>query len=397
MSELKIEKTEWEEIEAVIVKRLRNKKKKLDKILQTESKIKNKEITPTKEQKEMITGKSKIEGQILELTEIKNGVRKEWSKVMKKHNKIVKELSQGEEQKVEAVDESLGSVADALLVNLLQNEYDVRNLLGDEERTGLEAIMVPVKNLFTPPADTLIYDRARACFLEIFTNFVKGSEEIIPGSETTYSNLLSSIQGIPESVRTSSHRLDAEDTAADVSPEVPLSMTPEVPQETNEVQVQEEEPAQATAPSPDQDWNQIDNAEEEDDDADLEEDKQEQEEPEEKPKKSKIKKQESINNKKYVDEDGFVFAKPMGKSKIESKSLRGRGRRGGGKDKREAQRQRAKVDRRGGRGGRGDRGGRGYRGRGRGGNQDKSSTDEHSKKSHGKPGHWKKGEVRKVE
>ncbi|MCG8522029.1 MAG: hypothetical protein MI744_07480, partial [Pseudomonadales bacterium] len=336
MSESKIEKNEWEEIESVLAKKLRNKKKKIEKIVQTEVKIKNGEIVPTKEQKEMIASKEKIEAQIQELSEIKNGVRKEWKKVMAKHNKIIKELSNEEELRDSTIHESLGSVADALLVNLLQNEYDAKDLLAEQEKTGLEAIMVPIKSLFTPPAQTLIYNRARECFLEIFTNFVKGSPDIIPGSETTYRDLLSEIKNIPEGVRTSSHRLDAQDTSDGASPEV-------AHEEAAEVQVDASAPAQAEPHSEEPEAAAAEDAADEGE-GQVEEDKEEgEEETLEETKGKKPRKQESINNKKYVDEDGFIYAKPLGKSRQENKNLRGRGRRGGGKDKRDKQRQRAKI------------------------------------------------------
>ena len=77
MGQDKLEKADFDSIEAGIQKKLRNKKKKLDKILQTEMKIKNKEIEPTEDQKEMIASKGKIETQIKELNEIRNDVRKE--------------------------------------------------------------------------------------------------------------------------------------------------------------------------------------------------------------------------------------------------------------------------------------------------------------------------------
>ncbi|CAI2370250.1 unnamed protein product [Moneuplotes crassus] len=385
MSELNIEKNEWEEIEAVLTKKIRNKRKKIDKIIQTEAKVKNGEIVPTKEQQEMIQSRSKIETQMQELTEIKNGVRKEWKKVMTKHNKIIKDLSSQEELRDSTINESLGSVADALLVNLLQNEYDAKDLLAEQEKIGLEAIMVPIKSLFTPPAQTLIYNRARECFLEIFTNFVKGSPDIIPGSETTYKDLLNEIKNIPESVRTSSHRLDAQDTSDGASPEVSH-------EETAAVQVNNDAPIQAVPQGVDQEAA-VDQIVGEGEGA-VEEDKEVEDETLEETKDKTIRKQDSMKSKKYVDEDGFIYAKPLEKSKYENKALRGRGRRGGGKEKKERQRQKAKVD----------RGTKQYGGRGRGGRggrqTDKFGTDEHGKKdknAHGKHSNWHKGEVRKVE
>lgn len=50
-----------------IYKKLRNKKKKLDKILETESKVKKGEIQPNQEQKDMINSKSALVDEMKEL------------------------------------------------------------------------------------------------------------------------------------------------------------------------------------------------------------------------------------------------------------------------------------------------------------------------------------------
>lgn len=76
---------------------------------------------------------------------------------------------------------------------------------------------------------------------------------------------------------------------------------------------------------------------------------------------------------------------------MKNKILKGKGRKTGGKAKKEDLRQRAKVSR-------GSRGARGFRGRGRGREpHDKFGTDESGRKSktaHGRHMHWSKGEVR---
>jgi len=197
-------------------------------------------------------------------------------------------------------------LADALLVNLLQNEYQAKDLIGAEEQVGLEAIMVPLKNLFHPPADTLIYERAKDCFMEIFVNFVKGSEDIIPGSETTYSKLLEDIRNIPESVRTSKFKLNGEDTEAEEEVSIPNEETKEAVDEFQ--------------PAAEQDWNEMDAAKEENE-GDNEDDEEEEEEKEVIPEVTydpkKVLKQDSVKTKKFVDEDGFIQVKPESKSRFE--------------------------------------------------------------------------------
>ena len=53
-----------------IYRKLRNKKKKLDKIKETEEKVKNKEIIPNKEQLEMMGGKAAILAEMKEQDDI---------------------------------------------------------------------------------------------------------------------------------------------------------------------------------------------------------------------------------------------------------------------------------------------------------------------------------------
>jgi hypothetical protein len=54
----------------IIYKKLRNKKKKLDKIAQTEQKVKSKEIIPNAEQTEMINSKDAIKEEMKDLESI---------------------------------------------------------------------------------------------------------------------------------------------------------------------------------------------------------------------------------------------------------------------------------------------------------------------------------------
>ena len=77
MIDNKIDKVDFDEIEGVIIKKIRNRKKKLEKIAAAETKLVSKEITATPEQTEMIASKDKIEQQIQELEEIRKGVHKE--------------------------------------------------------------------------------------------------------------------------------------------------------------------------------------------------------------------------------------------------------------------------------------------------------------------------------
>lgn len=386
----KLTKSDFSEIEGVVTKRLRNKKKKLEKIISTENKINRKEITPTLEQEKMVASKAKVEGQIKELEEMRNTLRRECKKVLNKHNDIVKGLEKDEPQKDDTIiNKSLGAVADALLVNLLQNEYGVKDLLENEEMIGLKALLMPLKSLFNPPADQIIYDRARDCFLEVFEAYVKGSKDIIPGSDTTYNSLLKSINNLPDSVKKQTHTLDQEKAKQEQAEA--LARAEESKKEVSVSGTAHDEP----------EWNQ----EGEDEDSPgvenipVEGDEVVQEsvnEPtieelvENDVKKDMVKNPKTyLKKKSFVDEDGFVHVKPHARSEFEHNTLRGRGRRG--KKGRHGETDRYKV--------RGGKGPRGFRGRGRGGkiHHDKHDVDHTGRKTktaHGKKPHWNKGEVR---
>jgi hypothetical protein len=380
----KLDKVDFEEIEGVIIKKIRNRKKKLEKIAATESKVVSKEITATPEQAEMIASKDKIEQQIQELEEIRKGVHKECKTILTKHQKIVKNLKSGESNKDKTIKETLGSVADALLVNLLQNEYHVKDFVGKEETVGLEAIMLPLKNLFNPPGHQLVYSRAKECFLELFVNFVKGTEDIIPGSDTTYSKLLADIRHIPADAVNHSYKL------------APVVAAPVVHhgyvEETK--QVARVEPVHASNHR-EGEWNGNHQQDDEDDNEQYrgEEDRKPtiEELVEEDVKRDMVKgiPEFKNKNKEFIDEDGFQHVKPHQRPELEHNILKGKGRRGGQKGRR-GETQRLRVY-----GGKDPK----VRGRGRGAHvhHDTHGIDEDGKKirtAHGKHSTWKAGKVR---
>lgn len=217
----------------------------------------------------------------------------------------------------------------------------------------------------------------------MFQSFVKGSEDIIPGSSVTYSHLLTQIHNLPESVRQETHN---------IAPKVEVVHKEEVVQHV-------EEEKHAAESKPVEDWNAADEDDEHDHDEQADEAEQEAEPTEEQPtvdqlveedvKKDMIKgKKEFLKNKGFVDEDGFIHVKPHERPSYEHEYLRGRGRRG--KKGRHGETDRIKV--------RGGKGPRGFRG-GRGGmkHHDKHDVDDAGRKvktAHGKHPNWSKGEVR---
>ena len=408
MSEVKLEKKDFDEIETSLLKKIRNKKKKLEKIIATENKIVSGEIDPNEEQRKMVASKESIEHQIQELNEVRTGMKKEIKNVMTKHRKVVKGLLEGEANQHNTIHSTLKALSDALLINLLQNESEVKEILNEDDKQGLKTVMVPLKNLFTPPSGELNYGRAQECFIEVFMNFLEGSEDLIPGSDTTYHNLLDEVRNIPEEVRTSVHNLTEKEDKTEAKmaelKEALIQLDPDSQgtveaifrgekidweKENEKLRKIREENSKAERVEV------IRGESSEEEKKGEEEDEKDEGEGEENPnpeyeeiKLEKGEKEEFKIHKKYVDEDGFTHVRDPYKNKFEQRNLKGRGRRGGGKEKKEKQRQRAKVD----------RGGFSHRGRGRGKHpHDKFGTDEHGKKTktaHGKHANWHKGEVR---
>jgi hypothetical protein len=279
-----------------------------------------------------------------------------------------------------------------LLVNLLQNEYGVKDLLPQEQRVGLEAIMVPVKNLFTPPADQLIYDRAKECFVEVLENYVNGSADIIPGSDVTFRDVLQGVGKVPKEIGqtalTQPIKLDGEETAPEDGKSRPMPSIP--PQEEQKHEEEEKTPdlsqQEPTLPEVEQQ---------------IAEPAPQKEEAPAEPSIEELVAQDVAKDmvkgkpdfhggKEFVDEDGFVHVKPHKRNEYEHSYLRGRGRRQGKKG-RNGETERYKV--------RGGKGPRGHRGRGRGGkiHHDKHDVDNSGRKvktAHGKHPNWSKGEVR---
>ena len=160
MSQVKLTKGDFEDLQSIVNKKLRNKKKKMEKIVATENKIVAKEIDPTEEQLEMVASKEKIENQIKEFEDMKKQLKQESNKILAKHQEILQNMETGAVKEEEVVRKALHSIADALLVNSLQNNYGVQNLLDDDNSHALEALLVPLKNLVNPPSESLKYDRA---------------------------------------------------------------------------------------------------------------------------------------------------------------------------------------------------------------------------------------------
>lgn len=361
---------------AVISKKIRNRKKKLDKLVQKIMechKDKSKKSDPEDDIK-----KEKIEAQIKELEEIRQGMKDEALKMI--HNIKASSKPQVIDDKAEEriIENALGRVADALLINLLQNHHQTQTLIGDHENDGLKALLVSFHAISHPDTKNIIYDRARDCFVEVFRSFAKGSEDIIPGSNVTYRHLAEQVDSIPASVRKASHSF--------AKPEVVAVQQPVQVSVTQEVKKQEEVKQEA---QPDV-WHQQD-----DEDDGNEEDEENDATIEQLAAEDALKEQipvplTAMKNKAFIDEDGFTHVKPHARPAAEHQYLQKKFR--NNRQARNKHTERWKVKE----GGSDLRGGRGHRGRGGHVHHDKHDWKEgggKNKTAHGNT-HWKKGEVR---
>lgn len=348
---------------SVISKKIRNRKKKLDKVTQKimeHHKNKSKKVDPEDEAK-----REKLEAQVKELEEMRQGIKDEGNKLIQGMSAPSQPQSTNEKAVDGIISNAVGRVADALLINLLQNQFNKNSVLGDKENEGLNAVLVPLQSILSPPGDSIVYDRARDCFVEIFTSLAKGSEDIIPGSQVTFRHLTEQIDLIPARVKNSEHSAN--------SASAPVEETKVAPQAA-----QESAPAEATKAAPKKETKKKPEIEEKEPTIEqlAEEDA--------KAEQVTIRPTQIKSDKRFIDEDGFVHTKAHYRPAHEHDQLKKKFR--NNRQARKNHNERYHV-----------RGGKPLRGRGGRGHHDKHDLDDKGrkdKKAHGKHSNWKKGEVR---
>ena len=170
---------------SVLVKRLRNKKKKMEKIQQTEKKIKKKEIDPTEEQLEMVASKGVLDMQIKELETLVDNFKKE-AKDQKKaaakeaHKPAPPAPEEAKEEapvtashfkfsEAEVIERTLALVADAALVALLSpDRYEGGIRLDGAGDQALAAVVSALDRLRARGA-TVSYEDTKAQFVATFS------------------------------------------------------------------------------------------------------------------------------------------------------------------------------------------------------------------------------------
>ena len=338
----------------VIAKKIRNRKKKLEKLTQKiMGEHKEKTADPSKDKK-----REELEAQIKDLEEMRQSIKDEARNMINNMKGSSDHAKVDDKSQDQIISHALGRVADALLLNLLQNDRSVRNLLESHDNIGLKAALVPLQSLIAPTSGSLVYNRAKECFVEVFKSLAKGSEDIIPGSNVTYRQLSEHVDKIPAKVKNELISLNKKEEEKVVTSAVVHES--KVVEETK-VAAKPHEEVEERSPTA--------------------EELGEEDAKKEFFKVNKV----SLGQKEFIDEDGFTHVKPHSRPAYEHDLLRGKGRRG--RKGRHGETDRLKV--------RGGKGGKPLRGRGHG-HHDKHDLDEAGRKiktAHGNP-NWKKGEVR---
>ncbi len=106
----------------VVAKKIRNKRKKLEKIKETKQKVASKKITLEKEQEEMLASEESVISQLKDLEEISKSLLANQKKV----SQIIAsaEKADSKEEREKRVDKILNRLADALLVNSISENFN---------------------------------------------------------------------------------------------------------------------------------------------------------------------------------------------------------------------------------------------------------------------------------
>lgn len=189
----------FESVYAVIGKRLRNKRKKLDKIKNAEAALKSKkELTP--EQVEMVNGKDELLSQIKELEEMNKGIKTECNKLK---SQLTTEETKAETPSTDVLENGVKLIADACLVNSLHQNFD-QQILAADEHTALATALTAI-TAASAPAEVINYQRVREGFVQLFTQLVSKSDEIIPGSSVSFNQISEKLTSLPKEVTHREH------------------------------------------------------------------------------------------------------------------------------------------------------------------------------------------------
>jgi len=130
----------------------------------------------------MIEGKDQLLAQIKELEEMNKGVKVECQKL--RSQIVTPEEAKKETANHDVLENGVKIIADACLVNSLHQNFG-QQILEDNEHVALATALTAI-TAANAPADLVNYQRVREGFVQLFTQLVSKSDEIIPGSHVSF-------------------------------------------------------------------------------------------------------------------------------------------------------------------------------------------------------------------
>lgn len=190
----------WERMLEVVAKKIRNRKKKMEKVQALQVKVKtDRSFKPNEEQQEKLRSIEQHELFLKEFEEMHQMFKTD----IKKHNKK-NHVPQGTKTKTvvsvdvkkETSQEVLQLVSKACLVGSLENEQYDQKFLDDSTSSALQAVTYTVDALRQKDS-TIRGDRFAESFVKTFDSLYNHSEEIIPGTSSSYQSVAEQLEAIP--------------------------------------------------------------------------------------------------------------------------------------------------------------------------------------------------------
>ena len=166
---------------AVFSKRLRNKAKKLDKIKETEKKLKS-GTKITADQEQMLAGKERLLNQIHDLEDMQKAVKIELTEFSRKDAHLKKQQLAASE--MNSLEKGVKLIADACLVNSIHQNFE-KTTLTEEQHTALETALIAI-TAATGQSEVVNYPRIKEGFVQLFLSLVTNSKELIPGTSVSF-------------------------------------------------------------------------------------------------------------------------------------------------------------------------------------------------------------------
>merc|ERR1711998_371939 len=174
--------------ETELVKKIRNKTKKLDQISDLEKKNKKGEIKANEEQLKKIAGKDGVQAEISEIQTYLNLYKEHAAKQAQKD----KQVANQHRKEMDSVKKQVVSTCANMITLYAISEAGVK--LPDEMEDGAKPFFDSLNSLLDKTQGELRWREGRDRFLKLWTKLVNAGNDSIEGSEMTYHELCSGMQ-----------------------------------------------------------------------------------------------------------------------------------------------------------------------------------------------------------